>query len=882
MRLRTVCQKAVMSKKQRKRLAMEVLEIMEVIMKKLYWKRMVIAAAAVLMGIQIAGCGGTQEVTTASKEFVYVPEYQEITLEEGIWNANVIGDTVYFLTGASDEAAGVYKQYIGALKIGEKEPELMELELDENASLSSFSSDTDGNLIGIVNTDIYEETAGTESEADGEETEETKSEADGEETGGEDTAETANTAEGKDSRETADTESEDDLAEENSEGTDASVTTEEISGSTVVVGGSGAMTTTSSPVYAGSSYGEEYQMPISQKTELYKFSTKGEILSKTDLAAANLENPYVQYFVTDKAGNIYLGLDQSIKILDKDGKEKATISVDTWIHNMFATKDGEVLISYYGTDRMEIHKIDIDSKKIGDEIEGITSGQWGNYTFAKGIDTDLLYSVNNELFSYNFDDTEPKRLLSWIDSDIDSDSITTFAPLEDGRILVITSNWNDESGVSTTEFIYLTKKKGSEVPEKKIITLGTLSLGYDTRKMVIDFNKKNQECRIEVKEYFTDHTSEDGYSLAMEQMNTDIISGKGPDIIDVSSGNQRKYSSKGILEDIYLYIDEDPELNREDYLENVLRAFEMDGKLYSLPSRIYINTSMAKVSDVGERNSITLEELMDIMDNLPEDTLLYEYAVKDSILMTNIMMNMDQYVNWETGECNFNTDNFMKAMEFANRFDTDYDFESSSPGTATLIREGKLLIMEGVISSVQQYQAYSAMFGEPISFIGYPTTADNGSFLGSAGGSLLCINSKSKNKEEAWQFIRKGITKEEQEKTGDGRTYGFPIMKSALEKQFEEDSKEEYYETPDGGKERQAKTTWGYDNFTVEIYAATEDEIDAVRELIERTDKLYEYDEQMYNIIKEETQGYFEGQKTAKEVADIIQSRIQIYVNENR
>lgn len=849
---------------------------MEGIMKKLFWKRMGLTAAAVLTGIQIAGCGETKEVTTASKEFVYVPEYQEITLKEGIWNANVIGDTVYFLTSINDETSGTYKQYIGALKVGEKEPELMELEIDENASLSNFTSDADGNLIGIVSTSIYEDTA------DGEETAETDSkETDGEETaetGGEEAAEAAD----KDSQKTAGTEPEDDVAEESSEGTDASVTTKEISDSTVVVGGSGAVATTSSAVYSGSSYGGEYQMPISQTTELYKFSTKGEILSKTDLAAAGLENPYIQYLATDKDGNIYLGLEQAIKILDKDGKEKATINVDVWINNMFTTKDGEVLISYYGAERMEIHKIDIDGKKIGDEIEGITAGQWGSYTFAKGTDTDLLYSANNELFSYNFGDTEPKRLLSWIDSDIDSDNISAFAPLEDGRILVMTNNWNNESGASTTEFIYLTKKKGSEVPEKKIITLGTLSLGYDTRKMVIDFNKRNQECRIEVKEYFTDYTSEDGYSMAMEQMNTDIISGKGPDIIDTNSGNLRKYSAKGILEDIYPYIDEDPELNREDYLENVLTAFEIDGKLYSLPSKIYINTSMARVSDVGERNSITLEELMDIMDKLPEDTLLYEYAIKDGVLMKNIMMNMDEYVNWETGECNFNTDNFMKAMEFANRFDKDYTFESSGPSTATLIREGKLFILENTISSVQQYQAYSTMFGEPVTFIGYPTTADNGSFLGSAGGSLLCINSKSKNKEEAWQFIRKGITKEEQEKIVNGGSYGFPIMKSALEKQFEEDRKEEYYETPDGGKERRAKTTWGYDDFTVEIYAATEDEINAVRELIERTDKLYEYDEQMYNIITEETQGYFEGQKTAKEVADIIQSRIQIYVNENR
>ncbi len=41
------------------------------------------------------------------------------------------------------------------------------------------------------------------------------------------------------------------------------------------------------------------------------------------------------------------------------------------------------------------------------------------------------------------------------------------------------------------------------------------------------------------------------------------------------------------------------------------------------------------------------------------------------------------------------------------------------------------------------------------------------------------------------------------------------------------------------------------------------------------------YATQVYNIIEEELSAYFSGQKSAQEVADIIQSRLSIYVNEN-
>jgi len=46
--------------------------------------------------------------------------------------------------------------------------------------------------------------------------------------------------------------------------------------------------------------------------------------------------------------------------------------------------------------------------------------------------------------------------------------------------------------------------------------------------------------------------------------------------------------------------------------------------------------------------------------------------------------------------------------------------------------------------------------------------------------------------------------------------------------------------------------------------------------------KPYSYDEDLMLIIEEEVAPYFEGQKSVQEVATIIQSRAQVYVNENR
>ena len=63
---------------------------------------------------------------------------------------------------------------------------------------------------------------------------------------------------------------------------------------------------------------------------------------------------------------------------------------------------------------------------------------------------------------------------------------------------------------------------------------------------------------------------------------------------------------------------------------------------------------------------------------------------------------------------------------------------------------------------------------------------------------------------------------------------------------------------------------------------ASQEDIDLIHDLIDRTDKALTIDEDSMNIIMEEAQTYFDGQKSVKKVANIIQKRVTTYVNEQR
>lgn len=75
--------------------------------------------------------------------------------------------------------------------------------------------------------------------------------------------------------------------------------------------------------------------------------------------------------------------------------------------------------------------------------------------------------------------------------------------------------------------------------------------------------------------------------------------------------------------------------------------------------------------------------------------------------------------------------------------------------------------------------------------------------------------------------------------------------------------------------------TISYPDWEYTYRTASQDEVEAVLALIDAARPMPFSDTgEVIRIISEEAEGYYQGQKTVDEVAEIIQSRIQIYVSE--
>ena len=97
----------------------------------------------------------------------------------------------------------------------------------------------------------------------------------------------------------------------------------------------------------------------------------------------------------------------------------------------------------------------------------------------------------------------------------------------------------------------------------------------------------------------------------------------------------------------------------------------------------------------------------------------------------------------------------------------------------------------------------------------------------------------------------------------------------------QEATKKPYYEDENGNKVEYDDTTY-IDGVEIVIDPMTQQEADEFLEQIYTFRQMYRFDEALNEIIEEEAAAYFSGQKSAKDVAGVIQSRVQIYVNETR
>ncbi len=613
-----------------------------------------------------------------------------------------------------------------------------------------------------------------------------------------------------------------------------------------------------------------------EEVVIRKMAPDGRELFSLDVSEIFLQQPdfyYITAVLMDEENNYYVCTGENIYVIKPDGSLYSHIDAGQYINSFFRMKNGKIVAAYFGAQGFLLNDV-IPGQKELKPLDSSISFDYG--TYQGGKDTDLLYTQDGILCSCNLTDEKPQEILRWTDFDVNSGNLTDVALLSDERIAAITTDYMSENG--GTELVLLTRKKRSEVSEKKILTYGAFYLSFYAERDITAFNRQSQEYRIMVQEYGDASMS---FDKKMEVYAKDLEAGNIPDIIDLTycPMTLETLICVGAVEDLTPYLEADETIKKEDYIPNVLSAYERDGGLYAIMPCFGVEAFVGRADEIGEKKTWTTEDVITLLDSKEADTKLLPGADKWSILWIMCNRNQDMFIDKDSGACSFTGEEFKKILEFANRFPN----EGNDDSTLDDLRNGRTLLNREVITSVQQYQMYEYMFGGSVNTIGYPSFGESGLTLKS-NGTTVAMSAYSENKEGIWEFIRFNLSKERQENAGSPNG-GFPILKSALEKQFEKDMEQEYIKDENGSQREMPKSTWmrslGGEEFTVEVYSANEEQVARVREMIETAQNEESMNTEILNIISEEASGYFEGQKSVEDVAAVVQNRVQLYMNEN-
>ena len=620
--------------------------------------------------------------------------------------------------------------------------------------------------------------------------------------------------------------------------------------------------------------------------------------------------------VCDKDGNWYINTTDGMEVYNADFSQKLFEETgDNNINNVVRTANGDIAaVLWDESGNFNVKTFDTAKKAFSEGKKLSMSTVYFNETFTGNSDYDFFGSDESGILGVNAKDGTVTRVLSWLDSDLSPDNIGHVAAMENGDFLVYNQNWETNS----SELIRLVKTENDPSKEKKIITLATLNMDSEMRTLISDFNKNSSEYRIKVTDY-SEYNTGDDYTAGITKLNTEIIAGRVPDIIAVGYFMPiDQYAAKGILEDLTPYIERD--LGKDALVEDFFKTLRDDnGKLYEAYSAFTMQTLVGLRSVVGDEADWSFKKLQEAFATLPEGaSIVGDYYSRSAALYMFLYSNMDKFVNWETGKCTFDSQDFIDLLETVKTFPADEDIKSNDGETAYVSDQVKVLTGKQLLSNANAYSltdfranTFYAYGKDDISFVGYPGTG--AAF--SAAGMGYAISAKSENKEAAWQFVSRILTEDYQNSQNKYGYYnGFPTNEAVFDKMMEAEAtptfdenavisstyvvgnngtssdgglseREPYYSgaTNDKGVHEQPKTTYGFGgDFTVEVYAMTEQEKEVVLDLLKNTTTFMRYDSSLSDIINEEIQPFFKGEKSAADAAKMIQSRATIYVNEQK
>ena len=357
-------------------------------------------------------------------------------------------------------------------------------------------------------------------------------------------------------------------------------------------------------------------------------------------------------------------------------------------------------------------------------------------------------------------------------------------------------------------------------------------------KAVQRFNdRSNEYYAIIIDDYrFWNYVNEDALSEdatrefnrargeASTTLMADIVSGKGPDVL-LDGSDYREIQSPKYLVDLKGKIDE-LNLKEDEYFLHVFEMAELEGKEFFIPLQFSLSGFLLTEEKAGDRKGVKISDYQSFVQTTYNgNDPLYSLADRTSYFDYLLGNSFDLFIG-EDGKYDFDNSAFREIAQY---------IQANVPE--------KINIESGSVSPIADLNGYSfdkktatAVIGRVL--VGIPSPDERGPYMRLV--SCAAITGCSSCQDGAWELIRTMLDEDVQT-----QDMYFPVCRAAFEKADMDKAIEESY-----------------------------------LRAIDSCSRYFINDYTAINIINEEIQAYFYGQKSLDDVIATINNRVSLLQNE--
>ena len=464
-------------------------------------------------------------------------------------------------------------------------------------------------------------------------------------------------------------------------------------------------------------------------------------------------------------------------------------------------------------------------------------GTWGEDLLL--LDGDYIYKIDLKTGTL----TQAVSLIqtSYIaHKQVSQEDIRAFCIPESGRIELL---WAYSSGRGRCED--LTFKDMTK--ERETITLSGWNMDSWLKEQVAKFNNSNDKYYISIKTVDVSGAYDFRKNTSIE-----IATGKGPELLygEYMLESVSDMIEKGVLMDLAPLMEQSG-IKEEDYFPMTFRWRTGDA-IYGIRYMAFAKDYLIKTDVLGDVRNPDMETLLDMLLAYPEKACFdgggssSKNILRELLYVSDTMYGM---LDWEAGTCDFSGGLLQKMLEVAKRY------EYSSPNAA--VTKKRQNVDSYVFPTQEELEAEGYV---PFLYVfddGIHPVVDN-----KYKDCTICINANSAHPEAAWEFLSFILSEEAQ-----GTIYSYqnrfelPVMKGAF---------------LSGGQDFIDRNQ----SITVPGYEPPMANVDGLAEYLEDARERSWKTEPIVEVIVEEASAYFSGAKDIQQVMELIQNRVQLYMDE--